>query len=577
MAEFYNKGDQEIFKNFKFVPQEKYRTGFTAPGGQDASTPSFGITNTNAFTNSGGGETRYDNSFLPDLPQFNYVDMVRKYGADSKQAQQMLTKSGATYPGDFQSNEGGFEYTNSFPDNSIQMENLDNSYFNKGNTFQGERFNTNIQDEKQMIAEMAAEGIAPGDPYTYNNNRFSTIEGQNNIFDVNVKGDPALNRGSKMAQGDDPYSEKAFEEEEDKKGFLSKMISRAKQLGSNLPGWAKVAATAMGGPFAAAASFLGNTGNKGYEQFDPRGNIKGGVYTMDGVNYANPSIVNESYDNDPLSPTYGTNRFDRAKPGSFASYRTLKDFFDSKKDNKNTTTNNNNNNNNNDGGGGENNSGDTESQTNSQAGVGGFADYAKGGRVGYFFGGRARLQGGGMSQGNESNISQSTNMGGGITGDLSTPEQTANHNRAMRDNQREKPSTIKNIIDTGSELSYLNNLKNLNVPGIALNFGVNKFRNFLDNRKTKEEDKLSYNTNSLPTNNYFAEVKQKDLDASKMKGFKQQDYPSYKDQMEMLGGTTVSPYEFKGLQDGTITTTGTFTAANGGRAMFKNGGLASIL
>ena len=200
-----------------------------------------------------------------------------------------------------------------------------------------------------------------------------------------------------------------------------------------------------------------------------------------------------------------------------------------------------------------------------------------GGRAGYFFGGRARLQGGGMSQGNESNISQSTNMGGGITGDLSTPEQTANHNRAMRDNQREKPSTIKNIIDTGSELSYLNNLKNLNVPGIALNFGVNKFRNFLDNRKTKEEDKLSYNTNSLPTNNYFAEVKQKDLNASKMKGFKQQDYPSYKDQMEMLGGTTVSPYEFKGLQDGTITTTGTFTAANGGRAMFKNGGLASIL
>ena len=204
--------------------------------------------------------------------------------------------------------------------------------------------------------------------------------------------------------------------------------------------------------------------------------------------------------------------------------------------------------------------------------------YAKGGRVGYFFGGRARLQGGGMSQGNESNISQSTNMGGGITGDLSTPEQTANHNRAMRDNQKEKPSTIKNIIDTGSELSYLNNLKNLNVPGIALNFGINKFRNFLDNRKTKEEDKLSYNTNSLPTNNYFAEVKQKDLDASKMKGFKQQDYPSYKDQMDMLnGGTKVTPYEFKGLQDGTITTTGTFTAANGGRAMFKNGGLASIL
>ena len=28
------------------------------------------------------------------------------------------TKAGATYPGGFQSNEGGFQYTNSFPDNS---------------------------------------------------------------------------------------------------------------------------------------------------------------------------------------------------------------------------------------------------------------------------------------------------------------------------------------------------------------------------------------------------------------------------------------------------------------------------
>ena len=54
---FYNQGDQDIYNSgSKFVPQEKYRLGFTAPaqgGGQDASTPSFGIPNTNAFTNSG--------------------------------------------------------------------------------------------------------------------------------------------------------------------------------------------------------------------------------------------------------------------------------------------------------------------------------------------------------------------------------------------------------------------------------------------------------------------------------------------------------------------------------------------
>ena len=59
MVAFYNQGDQDIYKSGQhFVPQEKYRLGYTAPvqgGGQDASTPSFGIPATQAFTNSGGG------------------------------------------------------------------------------------------------------------------------------------------------------------------------------------------------------------------------------------------------------------------------------------------------------------------------------------------------------------------------------------------------------------------------------------------------------------------------------------------------------------------------------------------
>ena len=130
MVAFYNAADQELYKKYKFLPQEQYRLGLNLP--TDPVTDPVanqGIVNTNYFTNSGGGEeTRYDNSFLPELPTFNYVDTVRKYGADSKQAQQMLEKAGGTYPGGFQSNEGGFEYTNSFPDNSIQMENLNNNY-----------------------------------------------------------------------------------------------------------------------------------------------------------------------------------------------------------------------------------------------------------------------------------------------------------------------------------------------------------------------------------------------------------------------------------------------------------------
>tara|TARA_R100000541_G_scaffold6371_1_gene13886 strand:+ start:130 stop:1176 length:1047 start_codon:yes stop_codon:yes gene_type:complete len=67
MVAFYNQGDQNIYKDFQYVPQEKYRLGFTAPvqgGGQDASTPSFGIPATNAFTNSGGdGGNNFNSSF----------------------------------------------------------------------------------------------------------------------------------------------------------------------------------------------------------------------------------------------------------------------------------------------------------------------------------------------------------------------------------------------------------------------------------------------------------------------------------------------------------------------------------
>ena len=230
-------------------------------------------------------------------------------------------------------------------------------------------------------------------------------------------------------------------------------------------------------------------------------------------------------------------------------------------------------------------------QQESDYGYGSDFGFAKGGRAGYFFGGRARLQGGGgADMGAPEKAAERASKGYGTTpdtgsksgtNDYSTITQTQNNDRSIRDNQNPVPkeSILNRTMDLGSELSYLNNLKNLNVLGIVGNIGVNKFRNYLDNRKTTEEnDKLSYNTNPLPTDNYFTEVQQKDLDASKMRGFKKQDYNSYLDQMNMLNdGTKVTPYEFQGLQDGSITTTGTFTAANGGRAMFKNGGLASIL
>ena len=61
MVAFYNAADQELYKKYKFLPQEKYRLGLTLPTDPvaDPVAPETiapvpgGITNTNAFNNSG--------------------------------------------------------------------------------------------------------------------------------------------------------------------------------------------------------------------------------------------------------------------------------------------------------------------------------------------------------------------------------------------------------------------------------------------------------------------------------------------------------------------------------------------
>jgi hypothetical protein len=60
-----------------------------------------------------------------------------------------------------------------------------------------------------------------------------------------------------------------------------------------------------------------------YQTYDPTGKID--------YSKLNTNNLNDFYDDNPESDTYGTTRFDRAKPGSFASYRTLKDYFNRNK------------------------------------------------------------------------------------------------------------------------------------------------------------------------------------------------------------------------------------------------------
>ena len=205
----------------------------------------------------------------------------------------------------------------------------------------------------------------------------------------------------------------------------------------------------------------------------------------------------------------------------------------------------------------------------------------KGGRVGYFFGGRInyktggriRFQGGGADMGAEDKAQERADKGYGNTGGVD--RSAVGPGSTYQKNVNKQTSTVKNIVDAGSELNYLNNLKNLNLPGITLGFGVNKFRDFISNKKTKEEeDKLSYNTNNLPTNNYFTDLNAaqiKQLEGPQKMG---KEYGNFSDQ-EILDNIT--PFGDEETAPATLKDVQTFYGSNGGRAMFKNGGLAGLL
>jgi hypothetical protein len=72
MVAFYNKADQELYKNYQYLPQEQYRLGLNLPKDTQAETvnTTFGIPATNAFTNS-------DNTiFSPSGNAFGYGSPV---------------------------------------------------------------------------------------------------------------------------------------------------------------------------------------------------------------------------------------------------------------------------------------------------------------------------------------------------------------------------------------------------------------------------------------------------------------------------------------------------------------------
>ena len=98
--------DQEIRDaGFKYIPQQKYlQNPFEIPTAPAAPPVSGGITNTNAFTNSGGdGFNPAGNMFGEGTavsPVFgnSYIDTVRREGPDSFAAYDKLSQAGGTAP-----------------------------------------------------------------------------------------------------------------------------------------------------------------------------------------------------------------------------------------------------------------------------------------------------------------------------------------------------------------------------------------------------------------------------------------------------------------------------------------------
>jgi len=97
---FYNAADQELYKKYQFLPQEQYRLGLNLPT-TDAPAPppvSGGITNTNVFKNSGGGGDGFGvyNADPNTITNMN----PNSYALQDARRNNELSYVGRTLPGD---------------------------------------------------------------------------------------------------------------------------------------------------------------------------------------------------------------------------------------------------------------------------------------------------------------------------------------------------------------------------------------------------------------------------------------------------------------------------------------------
>ena len=360
MVAFYNQGDQDIYKTDKFMPQSRYLLNAPTPvqgGGQDASTPSFGIPNTNAFNNSGNDGFSVYNPDPNSLPSYrpNY---------DYRQFSEYDSDPSTT---DIKQMDMNQEYFNAPPPSKLQglMGMLPGiGTFARGVNFLGNQIGPYIPPNRRAIMEneLAGKGVMVNDigQIVQGSGAYDDISGRNVMAGYNPYKMTAKTFDDRIAMAKDKMN--------DKGKYKQPRLDALK---------------------AAKADFL-KTQKKADKIFDfeeeERKELRKktilGKFMADKKQKKADKIVaaadETSVANYPTGRSYDTNTTGQASSNQYGTY-TPSVTPQQAQDNQ-------------DRGRGQQ---DTESRTNSQQGPA--YDYAKGGRVGYFFGGRVNFKDGGLA------------------------------------------------------------------------------------------------------------------------------------------------------------------------------------
>ena len=107
MVAFYNKADQELYKTYQYLPQEQYRLGLNLPKAEQetsAINTSYGIPNTESFSNNEGGNSFFSGSNNALVSGFNKAITDRQTKLEElnrplRQAQFPIFPGARTFPG----------------------------------------------------------------------------------------------------------------------------------------------------------------------------------------------------------------------------------------------------------------------------------------------------------------------------------------------------------------------------------------------------------------------------------------------------------------------------------------------